>query len=156
MCKRYGRDNYLDLRSEVILIILELNEDKKKMIIENGYLLPYALQVTRFQVSDKNWTNFRKLFGNRENHVFVEDFKDIADINTSEHLDPQNIVTKIKSDTLSKSNPYFYHSRLLDELLTNHKSVTDLSKAIGIPYRSVCYAIKEYRTYLKQWSKSAL
>ena len=99
MCKRYGGNNHLDLRSEVILIILELPEEKKQMIIENGYLLPYSLQIIRFQVSTKNWTAFRKKYCNRENLEYKEDFKDIPDEQPVQTIDCENIVSKIKTDS---------------------------------------------------------
>lgn len=154
MCKRYGGNNHLDLRSEVILIILELPEEKKQMIIENGYLLPYSLQIIRFQVSTKNWTAFRKKYCNRENLEYKEDFKDIPDEQPVQTIDCENIVSKIKTDTIEQRNKYFYHSRLLEELIAHDNNIKALARSIGIPYRSVIYAITEYRKHLKQWANN--
>ena len=151
MCKRYGGDNHQDLKSEVILIILELPEQKKQMIIENGYLLPYTLQIIRFQVSTKNWTSYRKKYGNRENLQYVPDFTDHPESVPDEQIDCNNIVSKIQSETIEQRNKCFYHSRLLEELIAHDNNIKALARSIGIPYRSVIYAITEYRKHLKQW-----
>jgi hypothetical protein len=154
MCRRYGGHNHLDLKQEVILIVLEIPEEKQRMIIENNYLLPYTLQIIRHQVSTSKWTQYRKKFGNRENIEFIDSFADMPETDHHTNIEPEKIISKIKADTHLQSNPFFYHSRLLEELLTNHGSTKELAKAIGIPYRSVSYAIKEYRQYLKKWANN--
>lgn len=154
MCRRYGGDNHKDLRSEVILIILELPEEKKQMIIENGYLMPYTLQIIRFQVSAKNWTAYRKKYGNREGLDYVADFQDTPDAMPDEQVDCNQIVDKIKTDTIQQQNRYFYHSRLLEELILHDNNVKSLARSIGIPYQSVRSALKEYRKHLKQWANN--
>jgi len=103
MCRRYGGHNHLDLKQEVILIVLEIPEEKQRMIIENNYLLPYALQIIRFQVSTTKWTKYRKKYGNRENITPFSEIKlpsekfSIAE--QEEHWDgiePETIIEKIK------------------------------------------------------------
>lgn len=160
MCKRYGHNNYQELKSEIISILLELPLEKQKRIVENNYLTPYALQTLRFQVSNKNWTAYRKKFGNRENILLIgendlEDFTTIIDEEFEElkEIDVEGLLGKIESDMLDQNNKYFYHSRLLNELIITGVNAKKLSRLIGIPYTSVRHAIKEYRQHLKQWSK---
>ena len=151
-CKRYGHKDHQELKSEVLSILLELPEHKKETIAENNYLTPYALQILKFQVSHCNWTAFRKKFGNRENLVLVETFDDIEDVEYFEdEIQVEKIVAKIEEDMLDQNNKYFYHSRLLNELIITGVNTKQLSRDIGIPYTSVRHAIKEYRQHLKEW-----
>ncbi len=177
-CKKYGHNNHQELKSEVLSILLELPQHKKDTIAENNYLTPYALQILKFQVSHCNWTAFRKKFGNRENLVLVENFDDdkgkiyienhyqnkqslpIFDVKDydahdidEEFIDTEKVVKKIESDMLDQNNKYFYHSRLLNELIITGVNTKQLSRDIGIPYTSVRHAIKEYRQHLREWLK---
>ena len=177
-CKKYGHNNHQELKSEVLSILLELPDHKKETISENNYLIPYALQILKFQVSHCNWTAFRKKFGNRENLVLVENFDgdkgkiyienhyqnkqsvplfDIKDYDAhdidEEFIDTEKVVKKIQEDMLDQNNKYFYHSRLLNELIITGVNTKQLSRDIGIPYTSVRHAIKEYRQHLKEWLK---
>ena len=153
-CRRYGHNDHQELKSEVLSILLELPQHKKDTIAENNYLTPYALQILKFQVSHCNWTAFRKKFGNRENLVLVETFEDIEDIEYFEDdIQVEKIVAKIEEDMLNQNNKYFYHSRLLNELIITGVNTKQLSRDIGIPYTSVRHAIKEYRLHLKEWLK---
>ena len=177
-CRKYGHNNHQELKSEVLSILLELPDHKKETIAENNYLTPYALQILKFQVSHCNWTAFRKKFGNRENLVLVENFDDdkgkiyienhyqnkqslpIFDVKDydahdidEEFIDTEKVVKKIESDMLDQNNKYFYHSRLLNELIITGVNTKQLSRDIGIPYTSVRHAIKEYRLHLKEWLK---
>jgi hypothetical protein len=177
-CRKYGHNNHQELKSEVLSILLELPDHKKETIAENNYLTPYALQILKFQVSHCNWTAFRKKFGNRENLVLVENFDDdkgkiyienhyqnkqslpIFDVKDydahdidEEFIDTEKVVKKIEQDMLDQNNKYFYHSRLLNELIITGVNTKQLSRDIGIPYTSVRHAIKEYRLHLKEWLK---
>ena len=177
-CRKYGHNNHQELKSEVLSILLELPDHKKETISENNYLIPYALQILKFQVSHCNWTAFRKKFGNRENLVLVENFDgdngkiyienhyqnkqsvplfDIKDYDAhdidEEFIDTEKVVKKIEEDMLDQNNKYFYHSRLLNELIITGVNTKQLSRDIGIPYTSVRHAIKEYRQHLKEWLK---
>lgn len=153
-CRRYGHGDHQELKSEVLSILLELPQHKKDTIAENNYLTPYALQILKFQVSHCNWTAFRKKFGNRENLVLVETFDDIEDVEYFEdEIEVEKIVGKIEEDMLDQNNKYFYHSRLLNELIITGVNTKQLSRDIGIPYTSVRHAIKEYRQHLKEWLK---
>ena len=153
-CRRYGHGDHQELKSEVLSILLELPQHKKDTIAENNYLTPYALQILKFQVSHCNWTAFRKKFGNRENLVLVETFEDIEDVEYFEdEIQVEKIVAKIEEDMLDQNNKYFYHSRLLNELIITGVNTKQLSRDIGIPYTSVRHAIKEYRQHLKEWLK---
>ena len=153
-CRRYGHGDHQELKSEVLSILLELPQHKKDTIAENNYLTPYGLQILKFQVSHCNWTAFRKKFGNRENLVLVETFDDIEDVEYFEdEIQVEKIVAKIEEDMLDQNNKYFYHSRLLNELIITGVNTKQLSRDIGIPYTSVRHAIKEYRQHLKEWLK---
>ena len=177
-CRKYGHNNHQELKSEVLSILLELPDHKKETISENNYLIPYALQILKFQVSHCNWTAFRKKFGNRENLILVENFDgdngkiyienhyqnkqsvplfDIKDYDAhdidEEFIDTEKVVKKIEADMLDQNNKYFYHSRLLNELIITGVNTKQLSRDIGIPYTSVRHAIKEYRQHLKEWLK---
>ena len=158
MCKRYGGKNHEDLKSEVLQILLELPKEKQNQIIENDYILPYSLQIARFQVSNKNWTRFRKLYCNREELIFTDEFIELVDEVIEESpINLNLIINKIKEDMREQTNKYFYHSRLLYELIESGKNTKQLSRDIGIPYTSVRYALQEYRITLKEWlQKSAL
>ena len=156
MCKRYGQNNHQELKSEVMAILLELPEVKKQSIAENNYIVPYAIQTLRFQVSARNWTSFRKAFANRECLVYLENFEDFDILDTEYKETPievEKIKKKIESDMLDQNNKYFYHSRLLNELINNNLNTKQLSREIGIPYTSVRHAIKEYREHLREWLK---
>lgn len=176
MCRRYGGDNHEDLKSEVMLMILEMPTEKKQDIVDAGYLLPYALQMARFQTTGK-YTNkrFLKLF-KREREVSL-----ILKINTgktsaysenpferdaSEMLRsiPQNedydheideLAEKfgdiLKRDSHDQNDPFFYHSRLFMETM-KYRSVRQAAKVIGIPHRSISRSLTEYKKVLIECS----
>lgn len=177
-CKRYGKDNHEDLKSEVMVIICEMPEEKKKQIVSNDYLLPFSLQIMRNQVSAKNWTGYRKKYCNRENiHPLFEHFRainleflalDETDLLSDDWYGANSIINeidgetdilnkafdKIKQDSLSQDNEFFYHSRVLLETM-KYKNVKKTAAAIGIPYKSVRNNLKDYKKALIEWSKSA-
>jgi hypothetical protein len=156
MCKKYGHNNHKELKSEILAILLELPKSKQETIAENNYLIPYALQTLRFQVSNKNWTAFRKAFGNRENiqyNATIDGIEVIDEEYTENTIDPYKVVNQIETDMIDQNNKYFYHSRLLNELIITGANIKQLSREIGIPYTSVIHAIKEYRQHLKKCLK---
>jgi hypothetical protein len=159
ICKKYGGRNHEELKSEVISILIELPIEKKKQIVENDYLLPYSIQITKFQISNKTWTAYRKKYLNRENLIYIDSFDDFNypeeeyEFDILDELDPSIIHNKIQSDMLDQSNKYFYHSRLLNELIVSDLNTKRLSVEIGIPYTSVRHALKEYRQHLREWLK---
>ena len=61
VCKKYGKENHEELRSEVITILLEMPGERLTHIIENQYLLPYAYNVARIQGIDER-SRFNKMF----------------------------------------------------------------------------------------------
>ena len=166
MSKRYGGNNHEDLRSEIMLILLEMPHDKLNNIIKEGYLVPYAINIMRNQVSPLNNTTYRRKFGNIENLTYDTEKVDKStqthsdkDIEAEEDqiweiIREHIIMAKIKDDSSSQTNTYFYHSRLL-LLSQEYKNRAKLSRAIGIPYNSILYSIKEYKEYLNQWLASA-
>lgn len=189
IAKKIGKDQAEDLKSTVMLILMDIPEEKLLTIIEGGYLTQYGNQTLRFQVSDKNWTHFRKLYGNRENLVLNDgmndesnDFSDDSGDSTSgsnpidtmaleefekyaERLDREilglNIIDadiklgivseKMNDDMKSQTNDYFYHARLLNEMLEKQLNQKQLAKLIGIPYSSVRHTIKQYREHLTKY-----
>ena len=156
LCKKYGQNNHQELKSEILAILLELPKEKKHTIAENNYLIPYAIQTLRFQVSTRNWTAYRKKFGNRENiqyNATIDGVELIDEEYEENELDPYKVVKIIEQDMLDQNNKYFYHSRLLNELIITGVNIKQLSREIGIPYTSVIHAIKEYRQHLKQCLK---
>lgn len=179
-CKRYGGDNHEDLKSEVMLIICELPNEKKENIVRNDYLLPYALNIIRNQVSTKKWTQWRKKYENRlpviPNDFLV--FRDRLGFNDAEYfgdvwqqsdnwygadrmvdeLDPvdltnEKILKKVKDDSLNQNNEYFYHSRVLLESM-KYRNVKKTAEAIGIPYKSVLRNLNDYKEALKEWAEA--
>lgn len=177
MCRRYGGNNHEDLRSEVMLIILEMPTEKKQDIVDAGYLLPYALQMARFQSTGK-YTNkrFLKLFkrdmevnftmrmprrkgtGAGDETFFESDASEISrNIPRDEDYDhdidqmAEKFGEIIKRDSHDQNDPFFYHSRLFMETM-KHKSVRQAAKVIGISYRSVRRSLSEYRKVLIECS----
>lgn len=179
-CKRYGGGNHEDLKSEVMLIICEMPAEKKKQIVSNDYLLPFSLQIMRNQVSNKNWTTFRKKYGNRENIKSLDEMIEFTVSGESESLNTigkllsddwygvnstlseidgeedslNKVFEKVKEDSTSQDNEFFYHSRVLLETM-KHKNVKRTAAAIGIPYQSIRLSLKDYKKALIEWSKSA-
>lgn len=157
LCKRYGGDNFEDLRQEIIVMIMEMPQDKLSHIVDSNYLLPYALQMVRFQTSThprSQGTKFNKLF-NQKNQSIDEiyhptEYEPDLELN---FIDSKIILKKIWDDSSSQDNKYFYHSRLVLEKL-KYKHFTMLSKVTKIPYKSVLDAVKQYRNYLDQWQKN--
>lgn len=187
MCKKYGKENSEELRSEVVSILLEMPGDKLTHIIENGYLLPYSINIVRLQSISKR-DSFNKKFNNElkyavdidyiSNRIKIkEDFdlslsyndilynREMLKINKLTMFDPYEIddteerhlrghklLNKINSDSLDQNNEHFYGSRLV--LLKVEKgSIKAVSRATGIPYRSMQDALKKYITHLREWQK---
>lgn len=185
MCKRYGRENHEDLKSEVLLILLELPKEKLRGIIDKGYLIPFALNVVRNQTSPKNWTAFRKKYGNRE------DFEAQAYFNIGHHhhqignfdplLQQREIYTSRVIDRIDDRDIDERESREITEARLQEKIISDSSRQqnqwfyhsrlfllqqkfknsrkmaqdIGIPYRSIRHTLNEYTKHLKKWLKES-
>lgn len=162
-CKRYGGDNYQDLKSEIMLIICELPQEKKENIVRNDYLLPYALNIMRNQVSSSKWTQWRKKYESRVPIVVSEDLAAGDDWYEAdrmvEELDPidltnEKILKRVKDDSTDQRNEYFYHSRVLLESM-KYRNVKKTAEAIGIPYKSVLRNLNDYKEALKEWATAA-
>ena len=160
MCRQYGGNNSADLKSEVILLILEMPADKLKHIIDENYLLPYSLQILRLQTRGHKWSTFKKKYLN-EKEQLVEDItifesEPESDFETLKN-EIETIECKIKrgeriykriiDDAANQNSGHFYHARLVIEKM-KHKSTKSLSRATNIPYLSMRYALKEYRDFL--------
>lgn len=159
MCLKYGKENSEDLRSEVILILLEYPKDKLMNIIEKGYLLPWSLQIMRFQTDPHHYNRnrtFNKKFNNGIVYVSIENHLELNVISqdTDDIVIGETISKKVLQDSLNQKNPHFYHAKLAIER-TKYKNTKELSRAVGIPYFSVRYALKEYKTYLNQWAQES-
>ena len=157
MCRKYGREDNEELRSEVVTILLEMPDEKINHIIENGYILPYAINIIRLQSISK-----RDTFNKNFNHPFkfaidIEELELIDEsVNAEEieykYLQADKLIDKIKNDSLDQYNEHFYGSRLA-LLKVEHGSIKAVSRSTGIPYRSMQDALKKYVNYLKQWQK---
>jgi hypothetical protein len=162
MCKKFGRGNHEDLKGIVISILLRLPKAKKQTILEKNYLLPYAIQTARFQVSRYNWTEYRKLYDNRENIDCIESLDqyhnttELIEDTEENYIDPFVLLEKIKSDMVNQENKYFYHSRLLFIQIENGINTKQLSREVGMAYTSIRHSLQQYRQHLKTWQKSAL
>lgn len=157
MCRKYGKDDNEELRSEVVTILLEMPEDKINHIIENKYLLPYALRVVRIQAVSKR-DRFNKNFNypmksdiDIDSIELVDDSMDITEIEEA-HKEAERVIAKIKDDSCNQFSDYFYGSRLV--LLKVEKgSIKEVSRSTGIPYRSMQDALKKYVNHLNEWRK---
>ncbi len=159
ICKRYGKSDSEDLKQIVILILLEKPKNILEHIISSGYLMPYALQVTRLQVSKfktNKWSVFNKNFGGIVEPLHEGIEAKIIDIPyTEDHFILSDKVSKkILDDALNQDNPHFYHAMLV-KLKVEHKNVKKISKATKIPYRSLLHAIDEYKKYLNEWAQES-
>lgn len=165
MSKRYGRENHEDLRSEVMVMLLETPKVKLDNIISNGYLLPYAINIMRNQASGANKsTKFSKSYQDERMMyteititgipVYQQDASEDYDDEIWRHIRERIVLVKIKDDAEKQTNAWFYHSRLF-LLQMEHKNKKNLSKKIGIPYNSILYAINEYKNHLKEWLEFA-
>lgn len=161
MCKRYGGNNHEDLKGEVMLIICELPQEKKKQMIENNYLMPYALRVLRFQSAGDSrcarGNSFQRKFAD-PTMIYTGDTIDIPSTPgygidfINDILEPK-VCSKVAEDGREQTNPYFYHSRLLMETI-RYKSMKEAAKVIGIPYVSVQRNLKDYKKFLNEWLRS--
>lgn len=138
-----------------MLMILEMPVDKKQNIVDAGYLLPYCIQMARFQATGR-YTNkrFLKLFHDQK--IIYTD--QVPEINIEEYdHEIDEMANKmgeiLKQDSLDQSNEFFYHSRLLLETL-KYRSVKQTAKAIGIPYNSVRRSLTDYKNSLIVCSES--
>lgn len=173
MCRRYGKDNHQDLKSEVLLMICEMPMEKKIKIVDGGYLLPYALQMLRFQGTGNKNNTFQKHFQNKKEipYYFKVDYGPHGEKMQSNFIDTygthtlkveeydaekaeieEKITEKIKQDSVSQSNEFFYHSRLILESI-KYKNVKKTANAIGIPYNSVRRSLSDYKKALMEWAK---
>jgi DNA-directed RNA polymerase specialized sigma24 family protein len=166
MCRRYGGSDWQDLRSEVILAICEMPEHKKVNIIQNNYLLPYALSTIRQQAYSKEWTQFRKLYCNREGLVYENmgwsvpvDHIEVAEQNRPYSYDDDQrqtmLVNRIISDAINPQEDKHYYAYLMVEN-ANGVPLRDIAENLGIPLTSVWKGIKQYNQYVKEWLKSAI
>jgi hypothetical protein len=177
MCRRYGGNDHEDLKGEVMLMILEMPMEKKQNIADAGYLLPYALQMARFQSTGK-YTNkrFLKLFKRERevaftmkmstnkktsssNETFFETDASEISRNIPENDDYDHEIDELaekfgdilKRDSHDQNDPFFYHSRLFMETM-KYRSVRQAAKVIGIPHRSISRSLTEYKKVLIECS----
>lgn len=158
-CNHRGGEYREDLRNEIIVIILEMPQEKLKHIIDNGYLLPYAIQIIKQQTSthaQSIGTRFNKIKQAR----IVKDTCNVYELEKQETPYDEikdrietMVLEKIHSDTIPQET--FYKSRLILELI-NKKSVFQIAKKVGIPYRSVLETVNNYKQELIQWSESRI
>ena len=157
MCKKYGKENNEELRSEVMSILLEMPGDKLNHIISNGYLLPYTLQIVRFQsIDEKSKFNSQFIIHETIDNIEIafdpiETQSELID-NEIRQLKAEITLKKIESDSLNQDNKYFYHANIAKSK-PKYGSIRALSRKVGIDYRSMQIALNQYIEYLKEWQK---
>ena len=156
ICRKYAPDNFEDLRSLTVEMILELPELKVTHIVENGYLLPYAMRTARNQVVFK-YSRFNKLYSQIDSisSEAVESMPIVIDEyeNTElQYLRADKIINQINIDSLDQNNRYFFHAHVVLKLKDKErfKNAKQLSIATGIPYRTIRKSITEYYKELKK------
>ena len=157
MCKKYGKENSEELRSEVISILLEMPGDKLNHIIENGYLLPYTLQIVRFQsIDEKSKFNSQFIIYETIDNIEIpfDPIETQTELMESElrQLKAEITLKKIESDSLDQSNKYFYQANIAKSK-PKYGSIRALSRKVGIDYRGMQIALNQYIEYLKEWQK---
>lgn len=157
VCKKYGKENHEELRSEVITILLEMPGERLTHIIENQYLLPYAYNVARIQGIDER-SRFNKMFALSEtinnleiSYDPIEEKTLILDIE-QRHQQATKLLEKIESDSLEQSNQFFYEANIAKSK-PKYGSIRALSRKVGIDYRGMQIALNKYIEYLKEWQK---
>lgn len=126
-----------DLKSEVFLIIAELNEEKLFTLYDKGQIKFYMVKIILNLATGTD----KRYYGKYRNFVeYVE--KDIADT-------PQNDIIDIAIEEYNKL--YWYDKEIMrlysEEFNQNAK---ELSRATGIPYMSIIRTINKIKQQLKK------
>lgn len=126
-----------DLKSEVFLIIAELNEEKLFTLYDKGQIKFYMVKIILNLATGTD----KRYYGKYRNFVeYVE--KDIADT-------PQNDITDI---AIAEYNKLYWYDKEIMRLYSEefNQNAKELSRATGIPYMSIIRTINKIKQQLKK------
>ena len=91
ICMQHGGEHGEDIKGDIIMMILSIPEPKLKHIVSEGYLLPYALQMVRYQCSSNKSTKLNKKYFD-EKMIPASRLSGMAEFEVTQEYPEANIV----------------------------------------------------------------
>lgn len=129
-----------ELRSEMFLVLCEMQEDRLLDMHQNGYLKFYLVR-TMLSMIKSDRSNFYMKF--RKGFTEIDVTHDKADV--------EDDYSEEINDKLNKSIEvlHWYEAQILKLYAENGQNILALSRETKIPYRSLMKTIKKAKTLLK-------
>ena len=146
MCKHYGKDDWEDLRSEIMIILFDTNKEVILKAIEGCYLHQYASRIARNQTGRRSYSVFHKNYNSCAN----ESPEEIKSDQAYEHYDEHNDIEQdyyLKTVLSHAINPIeqVHHFAYLMLEISNGKSLRKLAKEIGCNHVYLFKGIQNYK-----------
>lgn len=129
-----------DLRSEMFLVLCEMDEARLVTMYENGYL-KFFLVRTMLNMIKSDRSSFHAKFRRNFNEL-------TNTIDKPDHTNEDNIELGLKLDK-ALVPLHWYEKKVLEEYADNGQNILALSRDTEIPYRSLTKTIKKVKTFLK-------
>lgn len=130
--------NGMDLVQDVIVVLLELPDEKVKQIIDGGYLEFWAIRTACNIATKTNRRN--KYYSDKD----IEKLNQNNSINIYDQLDARHDLKQVNEKL---DQMYWYDKKLL-EIYIEEGSYRKAQEATGIPYKSIMTTIKRIRAKL--------
>lgn len=142
ICKHVGGDYAEDLYQELVLIVLELPEDKLQRL-NDTCLKCFFVRMAQRQFTRRNATFYRKYRSN--DRVIAKHREDILQACESTAVDP-DLLDKL--DRAMKET-YWYDQGVFS-LYTEMGTIREVSAKTGIPQASIAVTVREFKKIVQK------
>ena len=153
-CRAISQNNQLheDLAQETLMVLLEKPKDKIMKLHNAGALRFYAVRIIMVLWRGK-WSQFTAKYRHFEPILELDQNAQAPETAYNEHIDNLMKIVENEMDSWAKDGAYPYDKHLLLEVV-EAGSMTAISKATKIPYRSIVWSVEKAKTKIKKRLKN--
>lgn len=146
LCKNNDKFTSDELLHQIVIKLYDMDRTKLLKLNEDNSLFKFSIRIALNLIIDEFRKTKNKTFTKIEDSIDLLIEQDSYTIERKELI--EKLINQLNTDSIEQTNTYFYHSRLILELL-NYKSVAELSRVTKIPAKSIYIALDEYKSHLK-------
>lgn len=149
-CRAVSQNHQLheDLAQETVMVLLEKPADKIMSLHVNGALRFYAVRIIMVLWRGK-WSQFTAKYRHFEPVVEFDQNIQARETDYNCQIDELMAIVEAEMESWAKDGAYPYDKNLLIEVV-EAGSMTAISKATKIPYRSIVWSVEKAKTKIKK------
>ena len=146
----YNKTKQEELFSEFILIVLELDKEKVRQLVDRKEFKYYAIAIIRGLVYSKySQYNKNNISFNEITENYTEETTEPSYLDTKESKKLLKKVDKLLSKGVDEDINIWYSQKIFDVYFNEYNSFRKMSKATSIPMNSIYNSIKDTKEKIK-------